>query len=128
MIALLLTLFALAACGAQPAQPQPANPEPRPRVQPAEVTGVEVEIRESLPVQVVAVIDGGLGNGCMSLGEITQFRDGNTITVEINANHSGAEACTMIYQTFSERVQLEGEFAPGDYTLIVNGVEKEFAI
>lgn len=122
LITLLLALFALAACGAQPAQPI------QPRTEPVVVEDVQVEILESDPVQVVAVIKGGLGNGCLSLGEITQRREGNTIEVTLLANHSGAEACTMIYQIVDERVRLDGSFAPGEYTLIVNGVERTFSV
>jgi hypothetical protein len=122
LIALTLTLIALAACAAGPGQVTP------PRTEPVAVEEVQVEILESDPVQVVAVIKGGLGSGCLSLGEITQRRDGNTVEVTMLANHSGAEACTMIYQLVDERVPLEGPFAPGDYTLIVNGVERAFSV
>lgn len=122
LIALILTLLALAACAAGPGQ------NTQPRTEPVAVEEVQVEVLESDPVQVVAVIRGGLGSGCLSLGETTQRREGNTVEVTMLANHSGAEACTMIYQLVDERVQLEGPFAPGEYTLIVNGVATEFSV
>ncbi|GAB4435884.1 MAG: hypothetical protein OHK0015_27150 [Chloroflexi bacterium OHK40] len=119
LIILLGMLLALAACG---------TPTPTPRTMPAEITGVEVEVLESQPVQVVAFVSGGLGDGCTSLGPISQARSGSTIELTVNATHSGAEACTMIYQTFEERIPLEGEFAPGQYTLIVNGSAHSFTV
>jgi hypothetical protein len=112
---------ALAACGAQPSQPAQ-------HIEPAQIEAVSVEILESYPVQVVARIQGQLGNGCMSLGEITQRREGNTIEVSVPAIHSGAEVCTMQLQLINERLPLEGPFEPGDYTLIVNGVETSFSV
>lgn len=123
MLRLLTILLAatLAACGAQPAQRAQ-------RVEPATITTVEVEIRESHPVQVVAHIQGELGNGCMSLGAITQRREGQVIEVSVPAIHSGAEICTMQLQLIDERVELEGPFAPGDYTVMVNGVETTFSV
>lgn len=118
LILVLLAAALLAACGPQPAR----------RVQPARVTDVMVEVRESSPVQVVAHIQGELGDGCTSLGTITQSRDGNVIEVSVPAVHSGAEVCTMILQLVDERVQLDGPFPPGDYTVRVNGVEHQFSI
>lgn len=122
LIPLLLALLALAACGAQPAQ------QTQPNTRPAEISAIQVEILESMPAQAVAVIEGGLGDGCTTLGEITQRREGNTITITVPAVHSGAEICTMVYQIFTERVQLEGSFEPGDYKVIVNGVERSFSV
>jgi len=129
MLRLIAILFValLAACGtAQPAAPaQPAQPA---RSFPAQIDTVTVEIAESLPVQVFARLEGYLGDGCTSLGAITQSREGNLIEVSVLANHSGAEACTMIAQVIDERVQLEGEFPAGTYTVRVNGVEQTFQI
>lgn len=121
LIAILLAAAALAACGAQPDQSTPS-------ASPAPITGVSVELLESDPVQVVAHIRGELGNGCMSLGAISQRREGNRVELSVPALHSGAEACTMQLQLIDQRVQLEGGFAPGDYVLIVNGVETPFSV
>jgi hypothetical protein len=121
LLALLFALIALAACGGQ-------GPASSPNTQPAQITTVNVELLESSPVQVVAHIQGELGNGCMSLGSITQRRDGNVVEVTVPAIHSGAEACTMQMQLIDQRVQLDGPFAPGDYTVRVNGVEATFSV
>jgi hypothetical protein len=132
MLVILLALAALAACGAgAPAlgPAQPAGPtQPGPFSEPATIEMVEVELRESDPVQVVAHIEGYMANGCYSLGEISQRRDGNQIEVTVLADHSGAEVCTMQLQPIDERVLLEGDFAPGEYTLRVNEVETRFRV
>jgi hypothetical protein len=121
LLTILIAAAALAACGAQPTAPAQ-------QVSPAPISSVEVELRESSPVQVVANIKGELGDGCMSLGEITQRREGNLIEISVPAVHSGAEVCTMQLQLIDESIQLEGPFAPGDYTLSVNGVETQFSV
>lgn len=123
LLSLLLALGLLAACGAQPTpQGGPARSEP------AQIDTVTVHTRESNPVQVVAQIQGQLGNGCMSLGQITQRREGNLVEVTVLANHSGAEVCTMQLQLIDQELELEGPFAPGDYLLRVNGVEQPFSV
>jgi hypothetical protein len=85
-------------------------------------------ILESFPVQVNARVQGTLGDGCTSMGEITQQRNGNEIIVTITANHSGAETCTMIAQLLDETIPLEGEFPTGEYVLRVNGIEERFQV
>lgn len=121
----ILLLALLAACGvSQPAQPAPAAGHSFP----AQIESVSVEVAESFPVQVFVRMQGTLGDGCTSLGEITQRREGNTIEVSVPAIHSGAEVCTMQLQLINERLPLEGPFEPGDYTLIVNGVETSFSV
>ena len=120
----LLLIVLLAACGAQPAQPA----QPAAQTLPAPISSVTVEIAESLPVQVFARIQGEIGDGCNSLGAITQRREGNVIEVDVTINRSNAEACTMIMQMLDERVQLEGEFPAGEYTVRVNGVEQTFTV
>lgn len=122
IVFLALVVAMLAACS-----PQPALQNTQ-RVEPATITTVDVEQLESSPVQIVAHIQGELGNGCMSLGEITQTRNGNVVEITVPAVHSGAEACTMIMQLIDERVQLDGTFDPGTYTLRVNGVETTFNV
>lgn len=117
----LLLIALLAACAAQPAQPAG-------RSFPAQISGVEVEIAESLPVQVFARIQGDIGDGCHSLGAITQSRQGNAIDVTVTINHSGAEMCTMQMQMLDQRVQLEGDFPAGEYVVRVNGVEQAFTV
>ena len=120
----ILMLALLAACGAAiPSQPAPAG-----RDFPAQIDSVSVEVAESFPVQVFAHIQGTLGDGCTSLGAITQQREGNTIEVSVNAHHSGAEVCTMMAKFIDERVQLDGTFPAGEYTVRVNGVETTFTV
>jgi hypothetical protein len=111
-------LLILAACGVQPA--------PQSRVEAVPVDGLELNLRESLPVQVSAHVTATLPNGCYTFQSISQERSGNTITLEVLATNSGAEACTMIAQIVDQQVPLSGDFPPGEY--IVRAGDKEARI
>jgi hypothetical protein len=121
IVYLSLFVFLFSACGASSVQPTPQS-------RPLQIDDVSVEIAESYPVQVFAVIKATLPDGCSSKGAITQSRDGNTITINAEMNHSGAEVCTMIVSFVDERIALEGEFPPGDYVLKVNNLDTRFSI
>jgi hypothetical protein len=86
---LMVLFFWLSGCG--------LRYEPNIRSEPLPIDNVEVQIAESFPVQVFASIEGGLPNGCWSLGAISQVREGNTIDLDITMNHSGSEVCTMVF-------------------------------
>jgi inhibitor of cysteine peptidase len=93
-----------------------------------QVDNVEVQVAESSPPQVSVRVQGMLGNGCYSLGEIRQQRNGNTIEVTITTKHNGSESCTMIAQMIDEKILLEGDFPSGEYIVRVNGVERTFRV
>ncbi|NJM08900.1 hypothetical protein HC891_25940 [Candidatus Gracilibacteria bacterium] len=99
-----------------------------PQSRPLQIDDVGVEIAESYPVQVFAIIKATLPDGCSSKGVITQSREGNTITIAAQMNHSGDDVCTMIVSFVDERIALEGDFPPGEYLLKVNDVETKFTI
>lgn len=130
-IYLILVAMLIGACAPTAAQtPPPAKPTPETEfvIEPIQIDQVDVRIMESFPVQVAAHITGVVGDGCSSLHGVTQAREDNTITLTIERRRELAEACTMIAQLYDETIRLEGEFPTGDYTLIVNGVEKHFHV
>ena len=116
---MLVATAILAACS------MPGSSTPRGQLT---IDAVEVRIAESYPVQVFVNVTGSLGDGCTSLGAITQQRSGNTIDVTMQTNHTGAEVCTAIAQLIDENIKLEGEFPAGSYTVRVNGVERAFQV
>ncbi len=119
LLAIIALMLVLTACST-------AAPTTRPGV--VTIERVDLLILESQPPQVQAHIIGYLGDGCTSLSGITQQRDGTTITITVHALHSGAQICTAIAPLVDQRVMLEGPFASGQYTVIVNGVAYELVI
>ena len=123
-----------AAPGTYPA-PQPNAPEPDPalvdpmlEIKEIQIDAVGVLIKESAPPQVAIDVKGILGDGCAALHEVKQQREGNTITVSITATRPKDATCTMIAKVYDEMINLDGDFGPGEYTVIVNGVEQTFKI
>ena len=120
--------------GGYPA-PQPNAPEPDPalvdpnlEIKEIQIDSVGVLVRESAPPQVAIEVKGILGDGCAALHEVKQQREGNTITVSITATRPKDAMCTMIAKVYDENINLDGDFTPGEYTVIVNGVEQTFKI
>ena len=93
-----------------------------------QVDRVEVRVTLSAPRQVAVRVQGVLGDGCTSLGDIRQGREGSTITVTISTKHTGASICTQLAQLVDETIPLDGDFPPGAYVVRVNGVESRFRI
>lgn len=134
---LMLAVFAVVAVFANEQKPGAAPPgsqdrEPPPASQGREyliqVDSVDVLIRESYPVQVVAAIEGVVGDGCTRLERVEQSREENRILVRIVGYHSGGPVCTMIARLYRDTIRLEGPFNAGDYVLDVNSVIREFSV
>jgi hypothetical protein len=116
---LLIVILLLSACGTSTGGPTSGL---------AQIDSVDVRVAESFPPQVFVHIRGTLGDGCTSLGTISQERKDNAITVTVRTNHSGADACTAIATLLDETIRLDGDFGPGQYTVTVNGVVQTFTI
>ncbi|WP_322512123.1 hypothetical protein [Chloroflexus sp.] len=121
LLAITALMLMLTAC-----TPVTTTPMPRPGI--VTIERVDLLVMESNPPQVQAHITGYLGDGCTTFAGITQQREGNTITITVSATHSGAEMCPAIAPLVDQRVMLEGPFAPGQYTVIVNGTEYQLTI
>ncbi|MCX7859918.1 hypothetical protein [Chloroflexus sp.] len=121
LLAITALMLMLTACS-----PATTTPMPRPGI--VTIEQVDLSVMESNPPQVQAHITGYLGDGCTTFAGITQQREGNTITITVSATHSGAEMCPAIAPLVDQRVMLEGPFAPGQYTVIVNGTEYQLTI
>jgi hypothetical protein len=93
-----------------------------------QVDRVDVHVTASAPRHVSVRVRGFLMDGCTSLEEIRQRRDGNTVTVTISTSHTGARACTQVAQLVDETIVLDGDFPPGAYVVRVNGVESRFRV
>ena len=113
---------------ATPAEDIPMMPTPGPD-EPTfqafhQIDDVEVLILESSPPQINLHVTGYQGDGCEYPVEVTQSRNGNTITVEIYRTMPLAAACPAIALVYDETISLDGDFEAGQtYTIIVNDFE-----
>lgn len=95
----------------------------------ARVTGVDVAILESFPVQVHVMAAGELADACTSVGEIQQTRSGNRFIVTIETARPRDAICAQVLGVFEEVVALDVLGLPqGTYTVDVNGVVESFTL
>jgi hypothetical protein len=114
----LLTLIAFAFADA----PQKAADEGQLTIQ-----QIEVDVIRSVPPKIFARVHGVTLNGCTDLGEIVQHRANHTIMVKIpTIVHQ--QVCTMMARLIDKTIQLQGDFAPGVYTIDVNGIVQQFKV
>ena len=123
------TPTATPASGAAPTTiPAPTPDMAGAEVKPMPIDSVEVQIRESQPVQVSILVSGSLSDKCTTFHEATQVRNGNTIELTITTMRPKDMMCAQMIEIYTNTFPLEGDFPPGDYIVRVNGVEKSFKI
>jgi hypothetical protein len=88
---------------------------------------IEVNVVRSVPPKVLARVHGVMLNGCTVLDAAVQHKTGHTVTVTI-PTHTRHAVCTMMAHLIDETIRLEGNFAPGLYTLNVNGTIEQFKV
>ncbi|MGB0388596.1 MAG: DUF4377 domain-containing protein [Ardenticatenaceae bacterium] len=88
-----------------------------------------INVMESFPVQVSAMVRGNLADGCTELENITPIRDGNTFELEVQTSHSGADGCIQVVQPFEQNVPLDVEGLPaGTYTVNLGDKSATFTL
>jgi uncharacterized OsmC-like protein len=93
----------------------------------APIESAEIVVRESAPPQYAVKITSGLPNGCAKFDRIDVVSNGKIVDLKV-WNTLPAEnsiACTMIYGTTANTVNLAGHFERGrTYDVRVNGETK----
>lgn len=113
--------------GRGPVAPAPASDEMITDL--AAVASVEAFILESFPVQVNAIARGALPDGCTTIDEAMQERDGNVFTVTLTTARPADAMCTQAIVPFEEVIPLDVLGLPaGSYTVTVNGVSDTFEL
>jgi inhibitor of cysteine peptidase len=95
----------------------------------ASVEDIDILILESFPVQVNVVARGNLPDGCTTIDQVTQERDGNTFRVTITTVRPVGMVCTEALVPFERVIDLDVYGLPaGVYTVDVNGVSDTFEL
>ena len=132
LIVMSILLLTLAACAPAAVTPPPiVTGEPAiPVTGVAVVQSVEIQILESMPVQVNAIIRGQLPDaGCTTIASVDQVRDGNTITITLVTTTDPLALCAQALTPFERVVPLEVRDLPaGQYTVNVNGLVQSFEL
>ena len=105
--------FTLAAC------------KPATLIVPINIDSVEVEVSGR---EASAHVTGVVGDSCSTALPPEVKRDGDTVTVTINAEREQDAVCAELALLYDEMISLGNDFAPGDYMVEVNGVEAFFSV
>lgn len=96
----------------------------------AVVQSVDIQILESQPLQVNAVIRGQLPDaGCTTIDSVEQTFAGSTFTITLTTTTDPLALCAQALTPFEEVVLLETDnLSPAPYTVNVNGVQQAFKL
>jgi hypothetical protein len=87
----------------------------------AMIDSVTPLVRQGPPVEVELLVRGNLNDDCTELdGILQQGQDTSDIVVYLQTQRPQDAMCAQVIEPFETIIQLEGEFAPGDYTVTVN--------
>jgi len=117
-----ILLFGLGIGGCRP------EPGPSPYVfGEAIVDAIEIDLLESLPLQVRARITGGLADACTEIHEIVQSRDGTTFRLRVITRRPADAICAQVITPFEVSIDLPvGDLPPGRYTVVAGDARAEF--
>jgi inhibitor of cysteine peptidase len=85
------------------------------------IENVDALLLESFPVQINLHVTGYQPDGCDYPVQVSQSREGNSVTVTVYRELPPDILCTMQLVPYDETISLDGSFEPGEYTIDVNG-------
>ena len=95
----------------------------------AVIETLDMLILESFPVQVHAVVEGYLPDGCTEVDEISEEFDGETFTVTVTTRRPVDAMCTEALVPFKDTIPFDVlDLKAGEYRVVVNGVEGSFRL
>ena len=133
--AVFLMLLILTACA--PASPIPisstssptATPEPQVASRAAQVQSVDIQIMNSDPAQVNAVVRGNLTEACAALGESQVRYASNVFQITVYVNSRTDIGCAQVTTPFETTIPLDiKDLSAGNYTVTANGVSAVFTL
>ena len=83
-------------------------------------------VGEAVPVEVL--VKGALPDACSELNAVTQARAGHYVTMGLSMRQPRGDVCAQVVRPFRFYVRLDSLFAPGSYTLTLNGTVVPFQI
>lgn len=138
---ILITMFVILLASCAPTIGMPATPpvlteEPGVPITGAPVPGVavvqsvEIQLIESQPLQVNAIVRGQLPDGgCTTISDINQVRDGNTFKITLATKTDPLALCTLAATPYERVIPLDVDgLPPAEYVVDVNGMETSFEL
>jgi len=95
----------------------------------ANVESIEIEVRDSFPVQVTVTARGSLLDACTEIDETTVQRTDDAFHVQITTRRQADQTCIQVLTPFEKTIDLETTGLPaGAYTVEVNDVSDTFTL
>lgn len=91
------------------------------------ITDVTLTLLESYPVQVRVAVTGALPTPCHRLHFDVDRTEPSRPTVDVHGLAPQDAACLQVLEPFQVTIDL-GSFESGEYTVVVNGMERDFGI
>lgn len=86
----------------------------------------DADTLETVPVEVL--IKGALPDACTELHRVTQERIARLVRVELTMRRPRGAVCATVVRPYRFYLLLDDRYAPGAYSLTVNGTAKPFEI
>ena len=95
----------------------------------ARVSEVSLQILESFPVQIRAVVRGEYPDGCTGMDSIESSREGNEFRLHLITARPAGSICTLALVPFEEVIPLDvAGLRAGEYRVVANGVAATFTL
>lgn len=79
-------------------------------------------------VAVELLIKGAFPDACTELHDVRQERTGNLVAVSLEMRRPEGAMCATVLRPYRFYLALDGRFAPGSYSLVLNGESHPFEI
>jgi hypothetical protein len=107
--------------------PTPPNTQAPAELREAQISSIEIQISQTEPWQVSAIVRGRLSESCAKLAESQVKYDANVFNITLLVSSPSDGGCMQIDQSFEQIVPLDTSgLAPGSYTVIANGEQATF--
>ena len=93
------------------------------------INRIDIIKLESFPIYVNVVAQGNLPNNCTIIDQITEQKNGNTLTVKMTMTHQTNKVCTKVTKPFEEIIPLNVTgLSAGIYTVKINSIVDTFEL
>lgn len=122
--------MALAACSPVSSSAEPTlTPQSQTAIREAQVQSVEIQLLQTTPPQVNAIVHGNLTESCANLGDSQVQYASNTFRIAVYAVSPTDRGCAQVIAPFETTIALGTNSLPaGTYTVIANGVSAIFTL
>ncbi len=113
--------------GVYPATPQPMSTQAV--IRDAQVESVEIQVGQTDPNQVNAIVRGNLPDACTKLQNSQVSFKGDTFQIKLTVTSPANIGCVQIVTPYEETIALDtANLTPGTYTVIANSVSAVFTL